>query len=143
MQAIQYDRNDADSVALCSWKESRGDGDEAMLAVMHVIANRVGTPGFAATVHGVVFGKNQFTSMSVPRDPEFNLQPKDGDPQYAFCLANVDSVLSRSTNDDPTRGAHYYDDPKTATSGWFETMIVEDAANHPLVAKIGEQNFYL
>src|SRR5207244_356263 len=107
-----------------------------------VIANRVGHPGFAHDIHGVVYGKNQFTSMSVPSDPEFNLAPKDDDPQFAYCVKLVDTVL-QGTAPDVTQGAHYYENPKTATSGWFARVIVADTVNHPLIATIGRQNFYL
>lgn len=139
---VQYDADDAHSAALCAWKEARGEGANGMRAVLHVIANRVGSPGFAHDVHGVVFGKNQFTSMSVPSDPEFNLQPKDGDAQFAYCSNLVGFVLE-GKDVDITGGARYYDNPKTATSGWFTRHIVNDPVNHPQVATIGHQVFYL
>jgi spore germination cell wall hydrolase CwlJ-like protein len=44
-----------------------------MNAVAHVIFNRIGAPGFAATLHEVIYGKNQFSSMSISTDPEYNL----------------------------------------------------------------------
>jgi len=138
---INCDQDDVNSVALCAWKEARGDGQDAMRAVMHVIANRVGVPGFAQTVHDVVYGKNQFTSMSVPTDPEFNLQPQAGDPQFAFCMSVAASVLNGS-DPDLTNGARWYDNPKTATSGWFARVIVDDPASHPMVATIGQQQFF-
>ena len=39
--------------------------------------------------------------------------------------------------------AHYYENAKTATSGWFARVIVADTVHHPLLVTIGEQNFYL
>jgi spore germination cell wall hydrolase CwlJ-like protein len=144
---VEYDADDLRSVALTAWKEARGDGDMAMRAVMHVIKNRVGASGFAHDIHGVVFGKNQFSSMSVVGDPEFNLDPEDDhvsplDYQaYLYCREVVESVLN-GTDADLTNGAKYYDNPKTATSGWFARAIVSDPINHPLVATIGKQNFY-
>jgi len=139
---IVYDQDDAANVALCAWKEARGDGQEAMRAVMHVIANRVGAIGFPADVHRVVFAKNQFTSMSVSSDPEFNLTPQDGDIQYAYCAMLVEYVL-RGEDPDPTCGAHYYYNPRTVTSGWFTRVIVGDPEHHPHVATIGKQEFYV
>jgi N-acetylmuramoyl-L-alanine amidase len=138
---FSYDQDEANSVALCAWKEARGDGLAAMRAVMHVIANRVSQLGFPKTVHDVVYQKNQFTSMSVTSDPEFNLQPSADDTQFAFCMDLVDLVL-KGDNPDITNGACYYDNPKTATSEWFERVIVSDTVNHPLTAVIGRQNFY-
>ena len=138
---LSYDDEDLHSVCLCAWKEARGDGQDAMRAVMHVIKNRVGAPGFKDTIHDVVYGKNQFTSMSVPSDPEFNLEPKDGDKQFEFCDGIVESVFN-GTDEDLTKGARYYDNPRTATSGWFERAIVQDPINHPFLTKIGKQDFY-
>ena len=37
---MTYDQDDLDSIALCAWKEARGEGTPGMLAVMHVIYNR-------------------------------------------------------------------------------------------------------
>ena len=99
--AITLDQDDIDNLALCAWKEARGDGDVAMQAVMHIIFNRVGMPGFAHTIHDVIYGKNQFSSMSISTDPEYNLKPLNGDPQYAYCV-KVASVIQ--SDPDPTHG---------------------------------------
>ena len=143
---MEYDVNDVHSMALCVWKEARGQFNIGMQAVAHVIKNRVGTPGFAKTLHDVIYGKNQFTSMSVPADREFNLIPPDGDAQFAYCMGLCPTVLS-GDDADPTFGAHYYDNPKTATSGWFTRVIAGPDGNgtegHSLTATIGSQNFYL
>lgn len=137
-----FDDDDVHSVALCVWKEARGEGLLGMRAVMHVIANRVGAIGFARNIHDVVYGKNQFTSMSVPSDREFNLAPQDSDVQFAYCMNIAPSILQGGEDIDPTNGAHYYDNPKTAASGWFLRAIVKDPAHHPLLTTIGRQNFY-
>jgi len=138
---ISFDDDDVNSTALCVWREARGDGHDAMRAVAHVIANRVGAPGFASSIHAVIFGKNQFTSMSVPTDPEFNLEPESGDEAYADAVSIARAVLN-GTDEDLTNGAHFYCNLKTATSGWFAKNIVADTANHPLLAAVGTQEFY-
>lgn len=82
-----YDQDDLNSAILCVWKEARGDGYIAMNAVAPVIFNRVGAPGFASTLHDVIYGKNQFSSMSISTDPEYNrVAPSVNDPQYASYL---------------------------------------------------------
>lgn len=133
------DLNDLESLRLCAWKEARGEGVDGIRAVMHVIVNRVGAPGFAHTLHDVIYGKNQFTSMSVPSDPEFNLKPADGDAIFQECAA-----LARGIETDPdlTNGARYYANLRTATSGWFERAIVNDPVNHPQTAVIGHHTFF-
>jgi spore germination cell wall hydrolase CwlJ-like protein len=42
-----------------------------MNAVAHVIFNRGGAARFAKTLHEVIYGKNQFSSMSICTDPEY------------------------------------------------------------------------
>jgi spore germination cell wall hydrolase CwlJ-like protein len=144
---VNYDQNDIHSLALCAWKEARGESQpQGCDAVMYVIVNRVGQPGFARDLHGVIYGKNQFTSMSVPSDPEFNLQPKDGDTTFQACLDAASSILANVDNPDRidiTRGAHYYANLHTCTSGWFHDHIVLDSHNHPVTAQIGRHTFFL
>jgi spore germination cell wall hydrolase CwlJ-like protein len=143
MEAL--DQDDLDNFVLCVWKEARGDGETAMTAVAHVIFNRVGTPGFASTLHDVIYGKNQFSSMSISTDPEYDLTaPTVPGPDYVSYLAAtkiVEAVVA-GTDTDPTNGARYYANLKESTSGWFFRNIVNDPVNHPLRATIGHQVFY-
>jgi len=141
---VTYDANDVRSMALCIWKEARGEGGLGMQAVGNVIRNRIGAPGFPGTLHDVIYEKNQFTSMSVPSDPEFNLQPSPGDAQFDYCMNISVGILENSTPEtDPTHGALYYCNLVEATSGWFARNIVNNTAQHPQVAAIGKQLFYL
>jgi spore germination cell wall hydrolase CwlJ-like protein len=138
---MDYNADDLNSLALVAWKEARGEGLQGCRAVMHVIANRVGHIGFAHTLHDCIYGKNQFTSMSVPSDPEFNLEPKEGDAIFIECVTLADDVLS-GTDPDNTCGAHFYANLHTMTSGWFELHIVGDPVNHPKTAVIGHHTFF-
>jgi spore germination cell wall hydrolase CwlJ-like protein len=119
-----------------------------MHAVLHVLKNRVGFPGFAKTLHDVIYGKNQFTSMSVPTDPEFDLNPHDttltSKEDFILYTAALDlaDVVLNTDDADPTGGAHYYENPVTATSGWFARVIVADTVNHPMTIKILHHTFY-
>lgn len=141
---MTYDADDLYHVALVAWKEARGDGEPAMRAVMHVVVNRVGVPGFPGTIHEVVYQKNAFSSMSIPSDREYYLDPKQATGAdaiaWTFCQDVVQSVLD-GTDHDLTNGARYYADLKNATSGWFLNHIVQ-STDHPMVAKIGSQTFY-
>jgi spore germination cell wall hydrolase CwlJ-like protein len=138
---LEYDQNDLHSAALCACKEARGDGQDAMRAVLHILANRVGTPGFAHTLHDVIYGKNQFSSMSIPSDPEFNWEPTapaDLDAM-AFCVTLAPAVME-GADSDLTGGAHFYANEATMTSGWYVRNIVQNPA-HPVTAVIGKQTF--
>ena len=101
-----YDQDDLNNATLCVWKEARGDGPLAMTAVAHVIFNRVGAPGFADTLHDVIYGKNQFSSMSISTDPEYNLAaPEPTDPEYpSYCTAmNIVNAHRRGHRERPDR----------------------------------------
>lgn len=142
---MQYDQNDLESLALVAWREARGDGTDAMRAVMHVIVNRVAAPGFPKTIHEVIFQKNAFSSMTVPGDKEFNLQPAFADPQHAYCMNAAYAVLNNADTD-LTRGAHYYDVVGTQ-NGWFTRVISGldemGTPGHPFTVQIGRQRFYV
>ncbi len=116
-----------------------------MNAVAHVIFNRIGASGFASSLHDVIYGKNQFSSMSISTDPEYNLAaPSVTDRQYPSYLAATDIVnaIVAGTHSDPTNGALYYANLTESTSGWFFRHIVDDPVNHPLRATVGHQVFY-
>ncbi len=141
-----YDENDCASLALCAWREARGEGCDGMRAVMHVIVNRArrwygGHCGHSESIHHAVYAKNQFTSMSVPTDPEFHLMPSPTDPQYAE-IRNLSREVLSGDDPDITNGALYYVNPKTMVSAWFEETIICDPANHPETARIGHHVFY-
>lgn len=134
------DEADVQSMALCIWKESRGTGLSGMLAVALVIRNRA--VDWRKSIHDVIFEKSQFTSMSVVSDREYSLQPVAGDPYFAQAQAMAQSVLFGGQHDF-TNGAHYYDNPKTATSPWFAENIVKNPVAHPRTGTFGGQDFYV
>lgn len=144
--SITFDKNDVHSAALCAWKEARGEGANGMTAVLHVLYNRVGHPGFYGSLHAVIFSKDQFTSMSVPSDPEFNLQPPADDKDFAEAQGMANQVFCEGGNmlTDPTRGAHYYANLHTMDAdGWFYREIVLKSSLHPITAQIGKHTFFL
>jgi N-acetylmuramoyl-L-alanine amidase len=145
MEAYDLDQDDLNNAILCVWKEARGDGVTAMDAVAHVIFNRVGAPGFPDTLHEVIYGKNQFSSMSISTDPEYNLgAPQVTDREYPSYQAatNIVNAIAAGTDSDPTNGALYYANLAESTSGWFFRHVVNDPVNHPLRATVGHQVFY-
>jgi N-acetylmuramoyl-L-alanine amidase len=135
-----YDADDIHNLALVAWKEARGEGIAGCVAVMHVVINRVGKPGFARTLHDVIYGKNQFSSMSIPSDAEFNLQPDNG-AIWQGCMTAAPNVLS-GANPDPTLGALYYANLEYTTSGWFFNQIANNPSQHPETVKIGHHTFF-
>ena len=134
---------DQEALALCSWREASDQGDDGMRAVQHIIMNRVGKPGFGKTIQECIFGRNQFSSMSISTDPDFHRNPEPGDPQYAFCLTLAENI---ATDPDLTNGALWYANLRNVTSGWFERVISgpdgTGTADHPVLAKIGSHTFF-
>lgn len=138
---VVADPDDLESGALCACKEARGDGRDACTAVIFIELNRAAA--WKKSIHDVVYGKNQFSSMSVPSDPEFNWEPET--PADVAAMDMCRQIMRDAVNgqlQDPTNGALYYDNPKTAKSPWFAKVIVNDPIAHPLRAVIGKQNFY-
>lgn len=151
MSTVQtlFDADDIESAATCAWKEARGEGEEGMRGVLCVLKNRVGQPGFAEDLHGVIYGKNQFTSMSVPSDPEFNLQPAVNDEafitatQMAKEIFGVYAPPELPGPPDITNGAHYYANLHNIDkNGWFYKEIVLATYGHQITAQIEHHTFF-
>jgi N-acetylmuramoyl-L-alanine amidase len=102
--------SDQDITALCIWKEARGEGPVGMQAVANVIANRVKRTG--KTFTQIVLAPWQFTSMSVPNDPEFSIHPKPGDLVYAQASTLAQEAIA-GTLRDVTQGATLYYAPRS------------------------------
>ena len=134
-----YDQNDVDLMALCAVREAEGEGLYGCFLVMQVIYNRVGKPGFGHTIHDVITGKNQFSSMSIPSDPRYSYHPSETNPILMGCRADAPNILV-GTNDDPTHGAVYYANEATATSGWYFDNII-NSGNHLVTLKYGRHTF--
>lgn len=131
--------NDTDTgqydLALVTWREARGEGSiEALRAVMHVILNRM--KAWGQSMHRVIYGKNQFTSM---QDKQHTVFPKPDDQVWETCLGLAVQVMNKDYPDpDLTDGALYYENPATATSPWF----VEHCKEWKKTVQIGHHIFY-
>ena len=128
--------------SLCIWREASGEGEAGMRAVAHVVANRVFDPqcAFGRGYAGVVAQKNQFSAMTIAGDPSTVRWPTPNDSSFAAAMRIATEVL-RGQSIDPTRGATFYRNPKTATSEWFEKNIAQNPDFY-LSASIGHHVFY-
>lgn len=136
-----YTQEEIELLALCSWLEARQDGLTGMHAVMHCVKNRIGAEGFPKTLTGVIYQSNAF-SWTRKDDPEYGLQPAPGDIFYVGAL-NLAATVLNTDDADPTGGAHYYENPKTAGSGWFQRVIINDPVNHTFTVQIEHHRFYV
>ncbi len=92
--------------------EARGEPYEGQVAVGAVVLNRVEHPSFPNSISGVVYQKGAFTAVD---DGQINAQ------MYASSRRAARDALNGW---DPTNGAIYYYNPKTATNQWIRTREV-------------------
>ena len=101
--------SDLNLLAKCVYAEARGESYVGQVAVAAVILNRVKSASFPNSISGVIYQPYAFTCVS---DGQINLSPN----QTAFNAAQ-DALNGW----DPTYGAIYYYNPKTATSNWIRS----------------------
>lgn len=92
--------------------EARGESYEGQVAVGAVVLNRVNHPSFPNTISGVIYQPRAFTAVD---DGQINAALE------ASCLKAAQDALSGW---DPTGGAIYYYNPKTATNKWIRSRSV-------------------
>lgn len=125
-------------LALCMWREARGEGLEGMTAVGLVIQNRVRR--WNQSWSSVIVGKNQFSSMTVPGDSQLVVWPTN---ETLFQQAYMKAWdIFKGECPDITNGALYYAYLPNVTSGWFLREIISKSAEHPVLAKVGRHTFY-
>ena len=101
--------------------EARGEPYAGQVAVGAVVLNRVKSSSFPNTIAGVIYQSGAFDAVS---DGQINLQP--------------DATAKKAAQDalngwDPTYGAIYYFNPKTATNKWIWSR--------PMTVTIGKHRF--
>jgi len=113
--------NDMQLLARAVYGEARGEPFVGQVAVAAVIMNRIRSPLFPNTVSGVIYQPLAFTAVA---DGQFYLTPN----QEAFRAAQL------AVNGwDPSGGALYYFNPRTATSRFIWTR--------PYIKTIGQHRF--
>lgn len=131
-------------VSLCGWREARGEGDEGVRGVIHVIGNRVNA-WYATQVepwHYAIYLHGQFTSMSDPNDPNYSLFPADNDPVWIMCQRMAQAIVSGQDSDN-TGGALYYANLDNITpGGWFSKYILGHPETHPPTVVIAHTTFF-
>lgn len=101
--------------------EARGEPYSGQVAVGAVILNRVEHPSFPDTIAGVIYQPGAFSCLN---DGQFN-QPV-ADSAYRAARDALNGV-------DPSGGAIYYYNPRTATNQWIRSR--------PIVNTIGKHVF--
>ena len=114
-----YSSADYELLARIISAEARGDSYIGQVAVGAVVLNRVEHPSFPDTVSGVVYQSGAFSCLY---DGQF----------YEPVAESAYSAARDAINGlDPSGGAIYYYNPKTATSQWiFSRPIITTIGNH-------------
>ncbi len=113
--------NDYNLLARLISAEARGEPYVGQVAVGAVVLNRVAHPSFPNSISGVVYQPGAFTCLY---DGQFNKPVADSAYRAARDALN---------GWDPSSGAIYYYNPKTATSSWI--------FSRPLITTIGKHRF--
>jgi spore germination cell wall hydrolase CwlJ-like protein len=133
MEAQPYgELDDAHLLALCIWREARGEGMFGRRGVGCVVRNRVNHGGYGVGYPGAILKPWQFSSFNTS-DINAALWPIDGSLDWMGCLAEANDVLAGI--DDVTNGALlYFSPPLTAPPHAWGNVIA--------TAHIGNLNFY-
>jgi spore germination cell wall hydrolase CwlJ-like protein len=111
-------------LALCIWREARGESLLGKTAVACSIMERVKNPTWWGNdVQSVVTKKWQYSSMTDPHDPQLTLFPARTDSSWFQCLQVADEAVSNTLQNPVPRADSYYDvsipPPRWATPGCF------------------------
>jgi N-acetylmuramoyl-L-alanine amidase len=123
-------------LALCIWREARGEPIEAKRGVAWVVRNRATNPSWwgGPSFSSVILKLWQFSSFN-HTDPNATKWPADSDPSWVDSLSAAAQAFA-GLDEDPTLGAtHYFDKsldanpPAWATDGSM-TKTVDLGALH-------------
>ena len=101
--------------------EARGERYEGQVAIAAVVLNRVKHSSFPNTISGVIYQAGAFTAVT---DGQINITPSQS------CYNAARDALNGW---DPTGGAIYYYNPRTATNNWIRSR--------PIIRQIGKHVF--
>lgn len=118
-----YSSSDVWLLAKLIAAEARGETYRGQVAVGAVVLNRVSHASFPDSISGVIYQKGAFDCV---RDSNWNVSPGDTAKRAAQEALN---------GWDPTGGAIYYYNPKTASNGWIRTRpVLTHIGNHTFCA---------
>jgi N-acetylmuramoyl-L-alanine amidase len=123
-------------LALCVWREARGEGLLGKRGVAHVIQNRAAHPRWwgGPSLHSVILKPWQFSSFN-PGDANAEKWPGDCNPWFVDCEEICQAVL-RGADEDITGGATSYHDISIPPPAW-----ATDGSNE-LTLAVGRLKFY-
>lgn len=113
--------NDVTLLAMVINGEARGESYEGQVAVGAVVLNRVRHSSFPNTIAGVIYQPGAFTAVD------------DGQINKVIESSCFNAARDALNGWDPTGGAIYYYNPRTATNAWIRSR--------PIIKTIGKHVF--
>ena len=118
-----YSSSDAYLLAKLIAAEARGESYTGQVAVGAVVLNRVAHASFPDTISGVIYQKGAFSCVT---DSNWSVEPTDTAKRAARDAMN---------GWDPSGGAIYYYNPRTAKSAWIRSRpVITSIGNHVFCA---------
>lgn len=118
-QLLKVSQEELDLLARVIYAEARGEDLQGQIAVAAVVLNRLKDPHFPKTIREVIYQPHAFTAVT---DKQIHLDPND--QAYRAAAAALAGT-------DPTGGALYYYNPRTATDKWIKSRpVVKQIGNH-------------
>ena len=119
--ASQSMSGDVDLLAQLISAEARGEPYSGQVAVGAVVLNRVESPAFPGTISGVIYQSGAFSCI------------QDGQFWKPVADSAYKAAREALNGADPSGGALYYYNPRTATSKWIKSR--------PILTTIGNHRF--
>ena len=123
-------------LALCLWREARGEPIEGKAAVADVILTRAADRRWPKTITGVITQRRQFSAFNSD-DPNVTKYPDPAGRNLTDWRAFVDclAVAATAIDQGPTGSANHYHAASIARPRW--------AAKMQPMGRIGRHIFYL
>lgn len=130
-------------LALVIWREARGEGEDGMRAVGHVIRNRVTASHLPDQWEDIIEAKWQFSSITAPGDSQLVVWPRQPDPRFDTAMSVAAKMLEEPCTDfDLTNGAHFYANLACVPPSSSFWKTIANNPDHPQTAKIGNHTFF-
>lgn len=120
-------------LALCMYREARGEGTTGMNAVGCVIRNR--TIKNKSSYYSEIIKPWQFSSITDPNDKQLSKFPKDSDLSWSDAKYAAQYIFDGSVADITNGATLYYDDSIQFPKSWNRDKVI-------FTAKIGRLNFF-
>ena len=128
--------SDEQLLALCIWREARGEMNLGKRAVGCVVRNRVAKQSWMGhDWQSVILKPYQFSSFNAPprakiTDPNEAKWPEDDEADWLDCLDAAREVIDPTSGDVTNGGLYYYSPPLTAPPTAWGAVVPTASIGH-------------